>query len=223
LSQPASERRDHLKRTDHPSRVLFGYSTDPETGEPVYGYKPSLAGAPWQFRLVPGALAWRLGVRSGRVPYGDIRRVRLSFRPAGLLGRRFIAEIWPAAGPKLIIASSSWKGIAEQERLDTGYVTFVAELHRRLAASASTAACERGAPAWLYWPALVVGATAAFAMVALIFEALQTGVLGGALFVAAFLALFLWQSGDFFRRNRPGTYRPDAPPAAVLPAAGSRR
>ena len=198
---------------------MFGYAIDPDTGEPLYAYKPSLAGAPWQFRLAPEAVGWRLGLRSGRVPYADIRRLRLSFRPAGLLGRRFIAEIWPAAGPKLTIASSSWKGIAEQERLDAGYATFVAELHRRLAAAGSTAAFERGASAWLYWPALVVGVTAAIAMAALVVEALGTGAFAGALFVAAFLALFLWQSGDFFRRNRPGTYPPDAPPAAVLPDA----
>jgi hypothetical protein len=35
--------------------------------------------------------------------------------------------------------------------------------------------------------------------------------------VAAFLAFYLWQAGNFFRRNRPGTYRPDALPADVMP------
>jgi hypothetical protein len=29
--------------------------------------------------------------------------------------------------------------------------------------------------------------------------------------------LFLWQSGNFFRRNRPGLYRPEALPAELLP------
>ena len=37
------------------------------------------------------------------------------------------------------------------------------------------------------------------------------------LVIAAFLALFLWQGGNFFRRNRPGLYRPDAPPEELLP------
>ena len=32
-----------------------------------------------------------------------------------------------------------------------------------------------------------------------------------------FLALFAWQLGTFFRRNRPGTYGPDALPPEVLP------
>jgi hypothetical protein len=35
--------------------------------------------------------------------------------------------------------------------------------------------------------------------------------------VTAFLGLFLWQAGNFFRRNRPGPFRPDAIPDSVLP------
>jgi hypothetical protein len=42
-------------------------------------------------------------------------------------------------------------------------------------------------------------------------------VTGGAAFIAIFLALFLWQAGAFFRRNRPGIYRPEAPPEALMP------
>jgi hypothetical protein len=199
------------------SGVRFGYSTDPETGEPLYAYKPSLTGAPWQFRLGPEALEWRVGARAGRIAYGRIRRLRLSFRPGAMPRRRYLAEIWPAAGPKVTIASASWRGIAEREALDGGYGTFVSDLHRRIAAAGSNASFERGAPTLLYWPTLVLSAAAAMAMGGLTIEALRTGVLAGALFVAAFLALFLWQMSDFFRRNRPGTYRPDALPAGVLP------
>jgi hypothetical protein len=200
-----------------PPAMLFGYAIDAETGEPLYSYKPSLAGAPWQFRLAPEALAWRLGARADRVAYGRIRRLRLSFRPAGIRSRRYIAEIWPASAPKLTIVSSSWKGMAERQQLDAGYATFVAELHRRLIAAQSAASFERGAPPLLYWPALALSTAAAAAMGALTIEALRAGVLAGALFVAAFLALFVWQMGGFFRRNRPGTYRPDDLPRDVLP------
>jgi hypothetical protein len=48
-------------------------------------------------------------------------------------------------------------------------------------------------------------------------RALQADARAGAAFVAGFLALFLWQGGNFFRRNRPGLYRPDAIPAALMP------
>jgi hypothetical protein len=206
-----------LRPKDWLAGVRFGYAVDPETGEPLYAYKPSFTGAPWQFRLSPDALEWRVGLRGDRVAYGRIRRLRLSFRPAAMQGRRYVAEIWPPSGPKLTIASSSWKGMAEQERLDEGYLTFVTELHKRIAAAGTRASFERGAPALLYWPALALSIAAALAMVALAIEAVRAGTLAGALFVAAFLGLFGWQMGGFFRANRPGIYRPNAPPPDVLP------
>ena len=46
---------------------------------------------------------------------------------------------------------------------------------------------------------------------------LQEGAMGGTAFTGVFLALFIWQAGNFLRCNRPGVYRPDAPPAEVLP------
>ena len=54
-----------------------------------------------------------------------------------------------------------------------------------------------------------------FAM--LIVQALDVGAYAGAAVVGAFLALFGWQSGNYFWRNRPGRYRPDALPKALVP------
>ena len=48
-------------------------------------------------------------------------------------------------------------------------------------------------------------------------RALQTHSIGVAAFIAAFMALFLWQGGNFFRRNKPGSYRPDALPPELMP------
>lgn len=202
-----------MNRSEH----NFGYSTDPRSGEPLYGYKPSLAGAPWQFRLRPDALEWRTGRRAGEIPYGRIRRMRLSFRPATMQNHRYVAEIWAGDGPRLVIASTSWKGIAEQERLDEAYGAFIAELNRRVWAAGTAAVFERGISPLRYWPGLAVCILAASAMAGLTVEALRSGALAGALFVAAFLAVFLWQTGRYLRRNRPGAYRPDAPPAGVVP------
>ena len=39
----------------------------------------------------------------------------------------------------------------------------------------------------------------------------------GAAFIGAFLLLFLWQGGNFFRRNKPGVYRAEAPPPELMP------
>jgi hypothetical protein len=182
----------------------------------TYAYKPSLMGAPSEFRLHADALEWHIGARSGRVPYHAIRRVRLSFKPATMQGRRFVTELWPADAPKLSIVSTTWRGLMEQAAQDAAYGSFVRELHRRLAAG-SAAAFDAGSPPALYWPGIALFAIAAAALVALTAHALVTGAWTGAAFVGGLCALLLWQSGAYFWRNYPGRYRPDALPARLLP------
>jgi hypothetical protein len=192
-------------------------ATDPAAADPVYAYKPSLIGAPFEFRLTANALEWRKGGRTGRAPYRDISRIRLSFRPVAMQNHRFLAEIWLKNGPTLKIASTSWRSLMEQERLDAAYTAFLTELNRRVGASGGAPLLQTGSPGLIYWPGLFVFVGASLALAALVVQALHTQIWSGAAFVAAFLALFLWQAGSFFRRNRPGIYRADAVPADVLP------
>ena len=187
-------------------------------GEGVaYTYRPSLLGAPWEFKLVDDGIDWSNGRKSGRVPFRTLRRVRLSFRPASMQTHRFAAELWADGAPKLEILSSSWKSMVEQVRQDKPYAAFIAELHRRVALAAPPARFEQGSHPFLYWPGLIVYVGVSLGLAWLVMRALQAGAKGGAVFVGAFLALFLWQGGNFFRRNRPGLYRPDAPPAELMP------
>ncbi|MGH6682798.1 MAG: hypothetical protein ACRECA_02540 [Pseudolabrys sp.] len=185
--------------------------------ENTYSYRPSLLGAPHEFRLGEHGLAWSVGSRSGNVAWREIERVRLSFRPASMQTQRFLTEIWAAGAPKLTIMSTSWKSMVAQERLDQGYTAFVAELHRRLAQAQTRARFEQGTSPFRYWPGLVVFAATSLALALLTARALQEHALGGALFIAGFLAFFLWRGGDYFRRNRPRLYRAEAPPAELLP------
>jgi hypothetical protein len=189
----------------------------PDHADPVYTHKPSLMGAPWEFRLGEDGLAWRMGWREGRIPYRSIRRVRLSFRPVTMQSRRFLTEVWSAGGPKLTIASTSWRSIFEQVAQDAAYGAFVRALHTRIAAAGGEAAFERGSPAVLYWPGVVIAAGAALGLALLTLHALQSGVLGAAAIIGAFFGLFLWQSGNFFGRNRPGRYLPHALPSDLVP------
>ena len=182
-----------------------------------YVYKPSLMGAAWELSLEPDALAWRTGGHQGRIPYGRITRVRLSFRPVTMQTRRFVTEIWWADGPRLVIASSSWRSLVEQEAQDRPYGAFVRALHRRLAAAGTTAAFETGSPAVLYWPGLAMFVGVAVALAAITARAMQTEAYAGAALVGGLLALFLWQSGMYFRRNRPGRYHPDELPKELVP------
>jgi hypothetical protein len=187
----------------------------------VYAYRGSLMGAPFEFRLTPAGLAWQKGRFTGETPYGQIRRLRLSFRPVTMQSQRFLAEVWPAAGtgPKLQIASTSVRGLVEQERQDAAYRAFILELHRRMAAAGAQTSLERGTLPVLYWPGLIVFFAAALGLAALAVHAAVSGTWSAVAIVVAFFVLLLWHMGPFFRRNRPGTYRPDAVPDEVLPRA----
>ena len=195
------------------------YDQDAEDVEPRYAYKPSLVGAPCEFRLKPDALHWQVGRRAGRVPYDRVRSVRLSFRPLTMQWHRFITEIRAPDNPKVLISSTSWRSLVEQERLDGAYADFVKELHRRLAAVGSTARFSAGIPVVSYWVGIVVFAGVLFATAAMVVRAIQTEQWNGAAVVTLFFAVFAYQLGNYFRRNRPVRYRPDALPDKVLPAA----
>ena len=190
---------------------------DAGAGNAVYAYRPSLLGAPWEFKLVGDGIDWSTGSKAGHIPFRTVRRLRLSYRPASMQSHRFMTELWADDAPKLEILSSSWKSLVELERLDKSYAAFIAELHRRIALAAPPARFEQGKTPLLYWPGLLAFASVSLGLAWLIVRALQADAKGGAVFVGIFLVLFLWQGGNFFRRNRPGLYRPEAPPAELLP------
>ena len=185
----------------------------------VYTYRPSLLGAPWSFRLTSAGIAWEAGRKSGLVPYRDVRRVRLSFKPISMQTQRYMTELWADRAPRLDIVSSSWKSMVEQERLDKSYAAFVAELHRRLAGAQTSAVFEQGGNPLTYWPGLAIFVAVALGILVLIVRAVQSDALAGAAFVAVFLGFFLWHGANYFRRNRPGVYAPDALPDLLVPKA----
>jgi hypothetical protein len=187
-------------------------------GETVsYAYRPSVFGAFREFSLTERGIDWAAGLRSGSIPFDRVRRLRLSYRPHSMQSHRFVTELRADGSPKLLISSSSWKSMMEQERLDGAYSLFVRELHRRISQTNGAAQFERGSNPLIYWLGILVFAGAAIGLAALIVRALQAGATASAAIVGAFFVLFLWQAGNFFRRNRPGTYRPDALPAEIMP------
>jgi len=119
--------------------------------------------------------------------------------------------------PKISIASTTWRGIVEQTRQDEAYTAFIVELHRRIAAAGTRAQFSTGIPSITYWLGLAVFVAVALGLAALTVRGMRLAEWGGAVLVGGFLALFAWQVGNFFRRNRPGAYRPDDVPAGVLP------
>ena len=191
---------------------------DDETAQyPHYAYKPSLMGAPWSFQLAPDGLVWSFRSMSGRIPYANIRRIRLGFRPVTMQNYRFIAEIWSDKGPKIPVSSASWKSMVEQERQDAPYVAFITDLHRRIAEAHGTPRLDAGAIPFLYWPGVAIFIGISFAVAALITRALQQGESTASLLLLGFFILLLWQLGGFFKRNYPRRYTLDQIPPDVLP------
>jgi hypothetical protein len=96
---------------------------------------------------------------------------------------------------------------------------FITELHRRLAAAGTKADLWSGTPALLYWPGIVVFAGVTVTVLVLATRSMLRGDWTGTGILAVILAVFLYQLGNFFRRNRPRRYRADAVPAETLPSA----
>src|SRR5665647_3730543 len=69
----------------------------PAGGDLTYTYRPSLLGAPWEFKLTGHGIEWSAGRQSGRVAFAKVRRMRMSYRPANMQSYRFVTEIWADA------------------------------------------------------------------------------------------------------------------------------
>lgn len=189
----------------------------PDDGAVTYAYRTSAFGAPREFALHDDAIEWRRGGSSGRIPYAHVRYVRMSYRPVSMQSQRFVTEILAEGGVKLTIVSTSAKGMMEQERLDAPYSKFVVELHRRLAATGGRTQFVQGFNALLYWAGVVMFAVAGLGLAGLAARAGQAGLWLPAALIVAFFAFFLWQGGNYFSRNRPRAYAPDALPGGVMP------
>jgi hypothetical protein len=199
-----------------------------DTSDIVYSYKASLMGGAWILRLAPDGLHWSIGALSGNVPYAGVRRIRLSFRPVTMQSYRFLAEIWGDRGPKISIASASWKSLMEQERQDEAYRQFITALHDRIAAAGGKPELKAGAVPLLYWPGVAIFAALCIMGVSLAFRSMELGenAIGqpmdwgqrAAILVLVVMFFWLiWQMGSFFKRNMPRRYSLDAIPADLLP------
>jgi hypothetical protein len=69
----------------------------------------------------------------------------------------------------------------------------------------------------MFWGGLVLFIAASLGIASLTVRAIQSGATLAAVMIGAFLALFLWQAGNYFRRNRPGRYTPQALPPELMP------
>ncbi len=185
-----------------------------------YSFRPSLIGGTWSFRLGQDDLYWDSGTQTGQIPYDGITRVRLSYQPRSLQRHRFLTELWSRGGPKVSILSTSWKSISELERMDRSYRDFVVGLHERLAARTGPIEFIGGTNPVKFWISIVLFVPLVAGIIGVAVQAFRQDAYIAALLIVAFLAVFLLQGVNYFRRNRPVRYRPDAVPPGLLPNAG---
>jgi hypothetical protein len=188
-----------------------------DDGNPTYEFKASLVGAMCQFKLMPEGLHWQVGRRTGNARYDRLRAVRLSYRPVTMQSYRFVTEIWPADQPKIQIVSVSWRSMVSQQRLDAAYTGFIIELHRRIAAAGARTQFSTGLPVVTYWVGVVVFSGVMLATAVLALRAVQIAQWSASAVIVIFFAVFAYQLGQYFYRNRPQRYQPDRIPAHVLP------
>ncbi|WP_233022494.1 hypothetical protein [Rhodopseudomonas boonkerdii] len=181
----------------------------------VYVYRASLIGPAHRFELTDDGLAWQIGRRSGVWAYADIASVRLSYRPMGMQHNRYLAELRHSNGQRLRFFSASKQTVALMKP-QPGYVPFIVNLHRRLAAAGSTAVLCAGVRPVTYKAIVAALVLFGLAMAALLLRALFIGEFAGAAFILGFSALVGWQIGAFLRRNRPRGYTFDRMPDDLL-------
>jgi hypothetical protein len=182
-----------------------------------YAYKASLIGSAHQFELTDTGLSWNISGRSGVWAYTDIDTIRLSYRPSSMQARRFRADINRKGGGRIAVLSTTWQTVSLMAPQDQGYRAFIGELHRRMAAAGSKAVLICGIGPVTYAAALAIVMFLAIPMAGLLVRAVLIAEWYGALFLAGFAALFIWQIGGFIRRNRPRSYHFDELPETLLP------
>jgi hypothetical protein len=186
--------------------------------EHKYMYQPRMMGAVYEYTLSKDSMDWSIGRSSGRVGYPMIRRMRLGYKPTNMATSRFMAEIWPANAPKLLLYSVSARSIIDTEDKGGEYARFLRELHRRVEAASPNFVFEAGFSPWRWWPSLLVGILT-FCVIAYI--AIQ-GLLAQQFLFVGIIGLiggwFLWQIWNIVVRNRPRRYPHDAIPDDVLPS-----
>lgn len=182
-----------------------------------YEFKPSLLGALWLFDLEPDALVWRAGRRSVTLPYRDIVRVRLTYRPQSLQAQRYRADILGRGGRRVALVSATWRGMLAVAPQAKSYTAFLRALHARIAQSGGSCEFVTGLSRVAYVAGVGLLAIVGAALFVMMIRALTQGYPMGAAFVAAFMLLGGWQLGRLFWRNRPRRYDPNAIPDELLP------
>lgn len=183
----------------------------------TYTHAPRPTAGPVSFRLDGDRLTVDTGRKVQEVRLGAVETVRLTYEPRSFAQNAFQTRVRLTDGKTFAFSSLSWKSLIEAERKDGEYRAFLAALLPAIAAASPKARFLGGRPraVWILVTALAFASLLALAWFA--FRALSAGAMGAAAMGALFFALGIWQLEPMVRRNRPTTFRPDAPPTELMP------
>jgi hypothetical protein len=192
----------------------------------VYSHRARPISAPVDHALTGKGLAMRQDTKEIVLPYADIRRITLMYKPRNTTNEGYTMTV---RGPKRLsatVSNLSWKSLVEFDRQDAAYIRFVTALVERAAAANPKVELVTGIPRYRHVLAIGAAALAISAMGAVVIAALlgESRNWPLALFAAALGGYCAWWATRFLSRNAPGTFRPGAIPAKVLPqpaAAGA--
>lgn len=184
-----------------------------------YSHRPKPFGHEVSYRLEPEGLFVDTGRKQEVIGYARILSVRFTYQPTNVGARGFRTVLRLADGRSLTIGNLSWKSWVDVDRRDGPYRRFVTDLVARAASANPRLLCIAGQPVLLWGAVAATGAAMAVALAVAAVLAARRGAWPVALLAGLILAGFAWQAHEMVWRNRPTLFRPEDPPAAVLPPA----
>lgn len=185
----------------------------------TYEHSPRPIGGPIKFTLKGDRLVVDSGRKVYEVRLGAVDTVRMTYEPGRFAQKAFRTKVRMKDGKTFTFSSLSWKSLVEAESLPGQYRAFTQALFEGIAQANPQARFVAGKP-WILWAATTLVAIGSLlAMAYLIWRALTGGATAVALLGGLFAAVGVWQIEPMVRLNKPRPFRPDAPPAELLPSA----
>jgi len=186
---------------------------------PSYQHNPRPVGGPISFVLDGDRLTVDSGRRVQEVRLGAVESVRMTYEPGRLGQKAFRTKVVMKDGKAFSFSSVSWRSLIEAEQLGREYRAFTRDLFEAIARANPDARFVAGKPWWLWFSTAAVAVTSLLAMAVLIWHAFRMGSTSVALLGGLFAVVGVWQIEPMVRLNKPRPFRPEAPPADLLPTS----
>lgn len=152
------------------------------------------------------------------IPLTQIRAVNLRYDPTRMQTNRYRCHLTLVDSRTLVFQNEHYKGFADFEDRSLSYRALVAALVRRIPTGNPSCTFTTGTSALSWWGQLA-GLGLLFLLLAVMlivmFSAIGWLVIVKLLLIAVFVPVVL----KWARKNKPGTFDPLSPPAALLPGS----